>query len=136
MCPHMQSACYCSHLRAAVRRTTAVYDHALAPVGVNIAQFGLMRRVDRAGAVSLTELARISELDRSTVGRNVRVLERLGLVRQAKGDDLREASVRLTAAGEAALQQALPLWEAAQAHVEMALGDDGVRTLMTLAQSL
>src|SRR5574337_549456 len=79
----MKSPCYCSTLRAAARKATALYDEALAPAGVNVAQYGLLRRVERRGTVSLTELGRLSELDRSTVGRNARVLERLGLARLA-----------------------------------------------------
>ena len=44
----MASVCYCSSLRAAARKTTALYDAALAPVGINVAQFGLLRRIERA----------------------------------------------------------------------------------------
>ncbi len=77
----MKTACYCAALREAARKTTALYDAALEPAGVTLAQFSLMRRIERAGAVSLSELGRMAELDRSTVGRNVKVLARLRLVR-------------------------------------------------------
>ena len=92
----MKPVCYCSSLRAAARKTTALYDSALAPVGINVAQFALLRRIERAQPVSLTELGRLADLDRSTVGRNVKVLERLGLVRLASAEDQREAPVTLT----------------------------------------
>ena len=68
------STCYCAALRKATRRLTAAYDAALAPVGVNLAQFSLLRTVSRHGPLSLTDLARRMELDRSTVGRNVKVV--------------------------------------------------------------
>ena len=90
----MKTPCYCLALRAAARKATALYDEALAPAGLNLAQYGLMRRIERAGAVSLTELGRMAELDRSTVGRNVKVLERLLLVRLSPAKDQREAAVR------------------------------------------
>ena len=80
----MQTLCYCAALRAAARKTTALYDEALEPAGIGVAQFSLMRRIERAGTVSLTELGRRAELDRSTVGRNVRVLARMGLVRRPR----------------------------------------------------
>jgi DNA-binding MarR family transcriptional regulator len=132
----MKTICYCAAVRTAARKTTALYDAALKPVGVNLAQFSLMRRIDRAGPVSLTELGRMAELDRSTVGRNVRVLERLGLVLLTRAKDQREAAVRLTPAGAAALQRAAPLWEEAQRRVEAALGAGGAEQLRTLSLSL
>jgi DNA-binding MarR family transcriptional regulator len=66
----MDSVCYCDVLRAATRKTTAIYDVALAPAGVNLAQFSLLRKIQRAGSVSLSELGRLAALDRSTIGRN------------------------------------------------------------------
>jgi len=132
----MKSPCYCSTLRAAARKATALYDEALAPVGVNVAQYGLLRRIERRGTVSLTELGRLSELDRSTVGRNARVLERLGLAQLAGADDKREAAVSLTGKGLVTLARARPMWEAAQRRVEAALGPGGAENLRALAASL
>ncbi len=134
--PYMPSICYCASLRAAARKTTALYDAALAPVGMNIAQFALLRRIERAQPASLTELGRLAELDRSTVGRNVKVLERLGFVRTEESEDQREAAVALTTAGSKALAQAAPKWEDAQAYVEAALGADSAHLLRTLANRL
>ncbi len=132
----MASVCYCSSLRAAARKTTALYDAALAPVGINVAQFALLRRVERTEPVSLTELGRLADLDRSTIGRNVKVLERLGLVRLAAAEDQREAAVTLAPAGVEALRRAAPLWEEAQRRIEIALGADGARSLRALADRL
>jgi DNA-binding MarR family transcriptional regulator len=120
----------------AARKATALYDAALAPVGINIAQFALLRRIERAGAASLTDLGRLAELDRSTVGRNVKVLARRGLIRLASAEDQREAAVTLTAAGVEALRRGAPLWEEAQRRVEVALGVDGARALLGLARNL
>jgi len=132
----MRSPCYCATLRAAARKATALYDATLAPAGVNVAQYSLLRRIERRGTVSLTELGRLAELDRSTVGRNTRVLERLGLVRLAVADDQREAAVSLTPKGVETLRSAAPMWEAAQRRLEGALGAEGAETLRALARSL
>ena len=134
-CP-MKSPCYCSTLRAAARKATALYDAALAPAGVNVAQYGLMRRIERRGTVSLTELGRLSELDRSTIGRNARVLMRLGLVRFETADDQREAALSLTGKGVETVRKAQPMWEEAQRRLEAALGAEGAERLRRLAQSL
>jgi DNA-binding MarR family transcriptional regulator len=54
-------------------------------------------------------------LDRSTMGRNLDPLERRGLVRIEAGNiDQRERVAHLTAAGEAAIEAALPHWRKAQ----------------------
>lgn len=132
----MQTPCYCAALRAATRKTTALYDEALAPAGIGVAQFSLMRRIQGAGTVSLTELARLAELDRSTVGRNVKVLERMGLLAETAAGDQRETTIMLTEAGRETVRRGRPLWEEAQRRVEAALGEAGADSLRTLALSL
>lgn len=58
-----ESTCHCILLRKASRRVSSYYDEALAPLGVNIGQFSLLRHVNRLAPVSLTELAnRVSTL--------------------------------------------------------------------------
>ncbi len=129
----MASTCYCAALRAAARKTSAIYDAALAPIGVNVAQFSLLRRIHSAAPVSLTELARLAELDCSTVGRNVKVLARMGLARATPSpDDQREATVTLGERGEAALREGAPMWDEAQSKIEGTLGADGAARLRAL----
>jgi DNA-binding MarR family transcriptional regulator len=128
--------CYCVAVRTAARRTTALYDSLLEPAGVTLAQFSLLRKVKRAGTVSLTKLGQLTELDRSTIGRNVKALEKLRLVRLGPAEDQREAAVRLTPSGERALQVGAPLWAEAQRRVEAALGATGAAQLQTLAHNL
>ena len=132
----MSGRCYCVVLRAAARRVTARYDAALAPTGINIAQYSLLRQIERASPVSLTELGRRVELDRSTIGRNVRVLERLGLVQVTPGADQRQATVALADAGLKVLERAGPLWDRAQVRIEGDLGPTGANELRALLQAL
>lgn len=127
-----ETTCYCVMLRKATRRLTAYYDEALAPVGITVAQFSLLRAIERGEPISLTEIARVMDLDRSTIGRNVRLLQRHKLVTPTGRTDQREAAVRLSDAGRQTLAAAVPLWEAAQADVEARLGPD--RTIALLAE--
>ncbi len=131
----MARTCYCAVLRTAARKMTALYDEALKPVGIQLAQFSLLRSIERTEPVSLTELGRRTELDRSTVGRNVRLLQRMGLVRIAPGADQREATVRLEEAGRAVLQEGAPLWDRAQRTVEAKLGAKAAVQLRDLLES-
>lgn len=131
------SRCYCSQLRAATRRIGAVYDAALAPLGINIAQYSLLRKIQRRQPISLTELGHVSELDRSTISRNVQVLERMGLVATGRGrEDLRESVVRLTDPGTALLGRAAPIWSECQQGIEARLGPAAVAALQDILDAL
>lgn len=133
----MSSLCHCNSLRVATRRLSASYDEALAPFGINIAQFSLLRAVERRGKVSLTALGRVQELDRSTIGRNVRVLERMGLVEMGRSeDDQREAVVQLTPPGAELVRQALPSWEERQHWLEARIGGERLRLLREILQTM
>lgn len=132
----MASECICAALRVAARKMTARYDAALAPIGINLAQFSLLRNINRAGSVSLTELGRRVELDRSTIGRNVRVLQRMGLVQVTPGADQREATVALAEPGLDVLRRGAPLWDGVQDKIVSDLGAAGATQLRALLKSL
>jgi DNA-binding MarR family transcriptional regulator len=74
----------------------------------------LLRRIEVVNSVTITELAEIVGLDRSTLGRNLRVLEKQSLIAIATKDDGRARRVSLTQTGREKLQQAVPLWREAQ----------------------
>jgi DNA-binding MarR family transcriptional regulator len=130
------STCYCIILRKASRRVTALYDEALAPLGINIAQFSALRTINRHAPISLTDLGHKMELDRSTIGRNMKVLERMGLVAFATGEDQREAVLSLSAEGVALLETARPIWDEIQDRLENRLGPDHARQLSELLEAI
>jgi DNA-binding MarR family transcriptional regulator len=132
----MSVPCICTTLRHASRRMAAFYDEAIAPVGVNIAQFSLMRTIARVAPVTLTELGRLTDLDRSTIGRNVRVLEKMGLAELGRGKDQREATVTLSDAGRQVLDDGAPLWDGAQQALDDRLGVENMRQLRAALDSL
>ena len=112
------SPCACIALRRATRAVTAAYDAALAPSGLRVTQFSVLRTLARLGPLGVTRLAEKVALDRSTMGRNLDPLERRGLVHIEVGvTDRRERVAHLTPAGEAAIEAALPLWREAQGRV-------------------
>ncbi|ATP48971.1 MarR family transcriptional regulator [Pseudomonas putida] len=133
----LTSECICTHLRRAARGVSRHYDEALAGFGINVAQFSLLRHLQRLDRPSITTLAEAMGLERSTLGRNLRVLEADGLVALADGDDQRNRVVLLTDAGKALLQAAYPAWEQAQGLLVERLGigqrDELVRLLEQLA---
>ncbi len=128
--------CICIAVRKASRRLTARYDEALAPLGITLAQFSLLRNINRHGPVSLTRLAELTELDRSTLGRNVRLLERMNLCAPAVADDKREAAVALSEDGRRVLAAATPRWTATQTDLRSRIGAEGAAQLEALLGAL
>jgi DNA-binding MarR family transcriptional regulator len=80
--------------------------------------------------VSMTKLAALTVTERTTITRNLTILEKKGLVRIEQGSDRREREVVLSEMGREALLAAIPLWETAQAHIENGLGKDGMEKLL------
>lgn len=114
----------CAALRArmAARKLTRHYDKALRPAGLKITQFTLLIAVAEGKVRSLTALADLLALERSSLVRNVKLLEDDGLIESAPSGEGRSLGLRLTKAGRKKLTQALPLWREAQSEVETSLG--------------
>lgn len=127
----MATRCYCTALRTVTRKVTALYDEALAPLGIGVAQFAILRTLQRVGPVSATALGELVDLDRSTVSRNIRVLERLKLVRLERSEtDQRSRAIALTAKGTRALDDGAPLWDQAQDVLRARIGASAADTLL------
>ena len=124
--PLAGAACTCGSLRKASRRVSQFYDVALAPAGLKSTQFSILSELERRcalGAVTMCELAAAMVMDRSTLGHNLRPLQRDALVvlRHAK-DDRRKRHVELTRKGKALLQRARRLWSRAEGRFESIFG--------------
>lgn len=120
----LDTQCACNKLRRSARILGAVYDEALAPLGVTVAQFSLLRMLERAGPCSLTAFGAATGHDRTTLNRTLAPLEKSGLVACCCGDDRRARIVEITPAARILLKKGAPLWEEAQAKVDEALGGE------------
>jgi DNA-binding MarR family transcriptional regulator len=127
--------CVCGNLRMAARLVTQRYDDALRPAGLRIMQFTLLARLHAVDRVTMTELAEQASLDRTTLTRNLKPLIERGYVRVVAGKDQRERLVTVTDSGRAALREALPLWEQAQASMTDGLGQEATSALLSLLRS-
>jgi DNA-binding MarR family transcriptional regulator len=117
-----RSACNCFALRQAARHVTQIYDKHMAKEGLRATQFSVLAKLSRFERVSINELAKSMVMDRTTLGRAIRPLEREGLLTIGPGDDGRTRSLRLTPAGEARLEAAAGRWRDAQGEFETAFG--------------
>ncbi len=114
--------CTCALARMASRRVSRIYDRHLAPSGLGIAQYGLLHVVARNDGASVTALASLLEMERTTLTRNLQPLERDGLLHIVAGSDQRTKAVRITDAGRSAYDTARPLWQSAQDAMAQAMG--------------
>src|SRR5271170_6761404 len=111
------SPCHCAVLRKASRHVSQVYDTALAPTGLKTTQFSLLAAIDRGedALTSMRELAEVMVMDRSTLGRNLRPLEKQTFIRiTSNKDDARSRHVQLTHKGRSKLEEARALWRGMQ----------------------
>ena len=119
----ISTECVCFHLRKTARTITQVYDHALAPTGLRATQFTLLRVISRTGGLPFAALADVLGLERTTLTRNLRPLERDKLVRTFPGADRRVRLVSLTPKGERKLAEAEPVWAATHADITGRMGE-------------
>ncbi len=119
------TSCNCQALRQAARRVTALYDVVLAPYGLRISQYAVLARLRAEGPRGIQALADTLAMDRTTLGRALRPLERDGLVRLARDPaDARQRRLILTEQGSERLDRARPAWAAAQARFEQGFGPE------------
>ncbi len=122
--PTVSSRCNCGALRRASRRLSQMYDAALAPSGLKSTQYAVLDEIGRREQPpTLRDLADTLVMDQSTIGQNLRPLERDGLVALEQDDnDRRRRFVKLTRKGRARLAAAQPLWRDVQATFETHFG--------------
>ncbi len=116
--------CACSNFRKATRAVTQFFDEALAAVGLRSTQLVILLEISLAEKPSIAELAREMVMERSTLTRNLKPLEKRGLVRTTPGNDRRTRVISLTPQGQRALQSAVPHWKKAQTAFVGNLGAD------------
>jgi DNA-binding MarR family transcriptional regulator len=75
-------------------------------------------------------------LERTTVSRNAKVLERMGMISREPGADRRESVLSLSAKGLRAVEVADPLWEQAQHDFEERIGAQQADQLRIMLHSV
>jgi DNA-binding MarR family transcriptional regulator len=119
------SDCACRRLRGAARAVTRLYDDALRPTGLRATQFTLLVAVEFGGRALISGLADRLALDRTSLTRELKLLEERGLVSIKPGEDRRARVVELTKPGQRALVAAYPRWREAQKQVLEASDEAG-----------
>lgn len=119
---HVRDHCLCLHVQRAARSLARRFDEALRPLGLTSGQFSLLIALNRPESAAMGSVARLLGMDRTTLTAALKPLQRRGLV--AAGTDAadrRSRLLKLTRAGRALLEKAVPVWQRTHAEIDRAL---------------
>jgi DNA-binding MarR family transcriptional regulator len=115
-------SCVCAALRRASRAVTKHYEKSFRGSGLRGTQFTLLAVLTQTGPLPLSSLAAQAGLERTTLTRNLQLLEVKGLVRMHSTEgDQRVRLVEMTRAGRLAAEKGLSAWRKAQKGIASVL---------------
>jgi DNA-binding MarR family transcriptional regulator len=123
-------SCTCGELRKAARAITLLYDNAFKSSGLLSTQLVLLDAICNNDSIRISHLAKQQGLDRTTLTRNLSILEREGYIKISSGKDNRTRIVTITYKGRTAVAKAIPLWNEVQRKVKQQMGENSWRELM------
>ena len=125
--------CLAARVRVIGRTVTAIYEEALRPHGLTIAQVNLLAALGTAGPCAPTRLAEVVQIERSTMTRNLAALLKSRWVRATAHDAKGVREVELTTAGVKKIDSVLTDWRKAQRETVHLIGTPGVQALREVA---
>jgi DNA-binding MarR family transcriptional regulator len=124
-------------LRKAARYLGATYDKALAPTGLRATQFSILQKLSTHEQITISSLAEMIAMDRTTLASNLKPLAREGLVTvEPSPTDRRARIVTLTPDGLARMTAALPYWRTVQSEFEESFGGDKAAQLRAALEDI
>ena len=117
---------YCAsfNFRRTARAVTSLFDEALQASGIRSTQFTILVGIRKIQPASMGAIAKVLVIDRTTLTRSLRLLEKQGLLSISGRSKMRQRFVSLTPRGERAQALALPLWRKIQSQFIDAVGSD------------
>jgi|ERR1700676_327915 len=133
----VRDCCVCLHVQRAGRALARRFDQALRPLDVTSGQFSLMMSLNRPAAPTMSAVAALLAMDRTTLTAALKSLDRRGLVRvSANPADRRSRLLTLTPGGRSLLARAVPLWKRTHAEVEGLIRDGDPNSLRNNLRAL
>lgn len=102
--------CACFNSRKTARAVTQLYDAAMQPSGIRTTQFALLVGVAKTEPVSIGRLGEVLIIDRTTLTRSLRLMQREKLLSISPRSTMRQRFVTLSPKGWKALARSLPYW--------------------------
>lgn len=122
--------CAFGNLRRTSRAVSLYGDSVLQPLGLKVTQFTVLAAVATYFPLTVTELAERLLMDQTSVTRCLKPLKEAGLVESIRGEDGRTRLISITEQGNQKLDEVLPVWAQAQAHIVEGLGQDRFEALL------
>jgi len=108
-------SCVNFNIRKAMRAVSQHYDKIMAPAGLRGTQFTILTVLSQNTDLSISDLAEYLVMDRTTLTRNLKPLEKEGYLKVLPGiEDRRSRRIELTKAGKKIQKTAMPYWQKAQ----------------------
>ncbi|WP_417582402.1 MarR family winged helix-turn-helix transcriptional regulator [Pelagibacterium sp.] len=130
------STCLLLNARMAARTLTRLADGKLRPYGITGAQFNILASLLVHADRSVTELATRLAMERSTLSRNLDLLEKKGLVSERVSARANFRACRLTEAGLALIEKLRPEWRQFQTELKASLDAPDFETSLTALRQL
>lgn len=108
--------CACSEVRRVARLVTQFYSRVMGP-DIEPPQFVLLSALDALGACGPAVLGRKLGIDKTTLSRNLALMEKKGWVESTATADARERHRTLAPAGAKILAATKPRWAEAQSRL-------------------
>tara|TARA_R110002020_G_scaffold134603_7_gene300722 strand:- start:380 stop:838 length:459 start_codon:yes stop_codon:yes gene_type:complete len=128
--------CVVLNARMAARAVTRLADRRLRPYGITAAQFSILTALLDHHGRSVTQLASAIAMDRSTLSRNLTLLERRGLVSTMAAERGNGRVSALSEAGNKVLAAAIPAWRDQQSAFRAGLDDPDFSTVIAALRQL
>jgi DNA-binding MarR family transcriptional regulator len=133
----VRDTCLCLHLQRAARATARRFDEALRPLGLTNGQFSLMMSLNRPDPATMSSIAALLAMDRTTLTAALKPLAWRGLLHvRPNPEDRRSRLVTLTPAGRKLLANAVPIWEDTHKSLNVLLGGSDANQMRNNLRSL
>lgn len=141
------AVCFNFNLRRTARAVTQYYDEVLKPSGIKVTQFTILMAIATrsnrrpAGSVepeptaaqsTITEIARLAQVDRTTLTRSLKILQGDKLIEVRKAQPGNKRRVNITPLGIKRMKEVYPYWFKAQRALAKALTPAKTRELRHL----
>jgi DNA-binding MarR family transcriptional regulator len=118
----VRDTCLCLHVQRGARALARRFDEAFRPLELTHGQFSLMMSLNRPEPPTVSDVADLIGMDRTSLTAKLKPLERRKLVRvEIDAQDRRTRRLILTDAGRALLARAVPIWRKTHAQLEEAV---------------
>ena len=115
--------CVCFNLRWVTRTVTQFFDAELRRHGIRPTQTPILLALKARDSWNMAELSDWLGMERTTLVRNLRPLQRNGLVQAVGGGHGGRVEVEITAEGRKQIEKFMPAWRSAQNAVVKTLGE-------------